>query len=280
MAVPPNNKKIKALLIESDPQVANTIIEWLTAHADVLVISNESEIEIKEKIQSEKWHLVMTDIDLPSFNDLNVTDFVKSHLPMTPVLILTQDKKVSFILNALQNHADGLLFKPLNKEKFLNLTLRMLETAQAKQQKEGKIILAIGAHPDDVEIGCGGCLAAHQARGNTVNILTLSLGAGGGDPSLRKKKRKKQQKSKKQRFIYAILTIKIFQLEKALLMPSQILSKKFSLPMFIRIQHMITIKIIVIYFMPHLLPADISQIYIVINRLPPQFTFSPTYLLA
>jgi two-component system response regulator HydG len=42
-------------------------------------------------------------------------------------------------------------------------------------------VLAIGAHPDDVEIGAAGALLAHRAAGDTVAILTLSRGARGGD---------------------------------------------------------------------------------------------------
>lgn len=37
-------------------------------------------------------------------------------------------------------------------------------------------ILAVGAHPDDVEFGCGGILAKEAARGHAVTILNLSRG--------------------------------------------------------------------------------------------------------
>lgn len=37
-------------------------------------------------------------------------------------------------------------------------------------------ILAIGAHPDDVELGCGGTIAKEIARGKKVGILDLTRG--------------------------------------------------------------------------------------------------------
>jgi bacillithiol biosynthesis deacetylase BshB1 len=37
-------------------------------------------------------------------------------------------------------------------------------------------ILAIGVHPDDVELGCSGTIARHIAQGKTVGILDLSRG--------------------------------------------------------------------------------------------------------
>jgi LmbE family N-acetylglucosaminyl deacetylase len=41
-------------------------------------------------------------------------------------------------------------------------------------------VLAIGAHPDDVEIGCSGTLLSHRRRGDRISLLTLSRGGGGG----------------------------------------------------------------------------------------------------
>ncbi len=46
-------------------------------------------------------------------------------------------------------------------------------------------ILAVGAHPDDVEIGCGGTLAKHRDAGDALMILTLSMGAQGGEAKRR-----------------------------------------------------------------------------------------------
>ena len=37
-------------------------------------------------------------------------------------------------------------------------------------------ILAIGAHPDDIEIGCGGSLIKHIQQGDTVRMLVLTSG--------------------------------------------------------------------------------------------------------
>lgn len=49
-------------------------------------------------------------------------------------------------------------------------------------------ILAFGAHPDDVEFGCGGILAKAAAEGQSVVIVDLTLGqkATNGNPQLRK----------------------------------------------------------------------------------------------
>lgn len=40
-------------------------------------------------------------------------------------------------------------------------------------------VLAIGAHPDDPEIGCGGSLALHAAAGDRVTVLYATAGGAG-----------------------------------------------------------------------------------------------------
>jgi LmbE family N-acetylglucosaminyl deacetylase len=47
-------------------------------------------------------------------------------------------------------------------------------------------ILAIGAHPDDVEYGCAGTLIQHVQRGDNVFIMILTDGAQGGDSEIRR----------------------------------------------------------------------------------------------
>lgn len=48
-------------------------------------------------------------------------------------------------------------------------------------------ILAIGAHPDDIEIGCGGSLIKFARAGHKVYLMVLSDGSFGGDANVRRK---------------------------------------------------------------------------------------------
>lgn len=46
-------------------------------------------------------------------------------------------------------------------------------------------ILAIGAHPDDIELGCGGVVLKAVREGHNVYMYTLTRGAASGDPQER-----------------------------------------------------------------------------------------------
>ena len=47
-------------------------------------------------------------------------------------------------------------------------------------------ILAIGAHPDDIEFGCGGTLIKYARQGHDVSLLIMTDGGGGGDGRIRR----------------------------------------------------------------------------------------------
>ncbi len=55
-------------------------------------------------------------------------------------------------------------------------------------------ILAIGAHPDDIEFGCGGTLLRYARAGHNVNLLVLTSGGYGADPFVRIKEQEESVK--------------------------------------------------------------------------------------
>jgi LmbE family N-acetylglucosaminyl deacetylase len=55
-------------------------------------------------------------------------------------------------------------------------------------------ILAIGPHPDDIEIGCGGTLIKYAQAGHAVSLFVLTDGSYGAEPSVRKQEQEEASK--------------------------------------------------------------------------------------
>ncbi|MEU8567109.1 PIG-L deacetylase family protein [Streptomyces pathocidini] len=51
--------------------------------------------------------------------------------------------------------------------------------AEDESRQERRTVLAVGAHPDDIEIGCAGTLVSHVEAGDRVVMLVLSDGERG-----------------------------------------------------------------------------------------------------
>lgn len=55
-------------------------------------------------------------------------------------------------------------------------------------------VLAIGAHPDDIEFGCGGTLLKYAKAKNNIYLLVLTKGGIGASPSKRSREQEKSAK--------------------------------------------------------------------------------------
>ncbi|MBU4582188.1 MAG: PIG-L family deacetylase [Proteobacteria bacterium] len=60
-------------------------------------------------------------------------------------------------------------------------------------------ILAIGAHPDDIEAGCSGTLAKYAENGHDIYLLVMTEGHMGGEGAIRKREQTKSAKILKPR---------------------------------------------------------------------------------
>jgi len=60
-------------------------------------------------------------------------------------------------------------------------------------------ILAIGAHPDDIEVGCSGTLAKYARNGHDIYLLVMTEGHMGGEGTIRKREQTKSAKILKSR---------------------------------------------------------------------------------
>lgn len=62
--------------------------------------------------------------------------------------------------------------------------LRLVREREIDSQPK-PVVLAIGAHPDDLELACGGTLAKLAEAGYDVHAIVMSHGQVGGNPELR-----------------------------------------------------------------------------------------------
>jgi LmbE family N-acetylglucosaminyl deacetylase len=67
-------------------------------------------------------------------------------------------------------------------------------------------IIAIGAHPDDLEYGCGGALYKLARAGHHISLLIMTRGEMGGDPEIRQKEQEHSAKLLKAKLFWGRFT--------------------------------------------------------------------------
>jgi len=128
--------------------------------------------------------VVVTDIEMPGINGLELMEQIRTDHPGIPIVVMTAHISVDYAVGALNAQADEFLIKPISASDLVTAVMRLAADGRASRVAHGdgqrESVLAIGAHPDDVEFGIGGILAAHRAAGDSVTILTLSRGSSAG----------------------------------------------------------------------------------------------------
>ena len=117
--------------------------------------------------------LIVVEADLLDESTVQALDRLRGALTRTRIAILADaDSHAAGLLIAMR-HGFSEVLDP-DDPAALDLVLPSLH------RRHGERVLAIGAHPDDVEIGCGATLLRHGRKGNPLTVLTLSRGAIGG----------------------------------------------------------------------------------------------------
>nr|WP_236609535.1 response regulator [Leifsonia xyli] len=154
-------------MIEDDPDVAFYVKTVLEKRADAHVEAITDPSVALEAIAAFDPDLVLTDIEMPGISGLELLRELRATQPGMPVVIMTAHVSVDYAVSALRSQADEFLTKSINSTELVSIVRRLAEEGRANRSAQNQqVVLAIGAHPDDIEIGIGGLLAAHREAGN------------------------------------------------------------------------------------------------------------------
>lgn len=167
----------RVIVVEDDADVALFAKTVLEKRELCVVMTIGDPRLVLSALETFQPDLILSDIEMPGMSGLDLITQVRAVRPGLPIILMTAHASLDYALTALRSQADEFLTKPVSSADLISHVTRLATAAREKQTERTKqVVLAIGAHPDDVEIGVGGTLAAHAAAGDSVTILTLSAG--------------------------------------------------------------------------------------------------------
>jgi len=168
----------RVVIVEDDPDVALYSKTVLEKRGDCVVITLADPRLAANAVAEFQPDVLLTDIEMPGMSGLDLIAQVRQIKPGLPVIVMTAHASVDYAITALRHDASEFLTKPVSSADLVSHVTRLALAGRqaATVVSEAQSVLAIGAHPDDVEAGVAGILAAHRAAGDTVTILTLSAG--------------------------------------------------------------------------------------------------------
>jgi LmbE family N-acetylglucosaminyl deacetylase/CheY-like chemotaxis protein len=173
---------LRVVVLDDDPDVADFTRTVLEKRAGCEVITLGDASQAAAAVARFDPDVVLTDIEMPGMTGLELVALLRARDATVKVVVMTAHGSVDYAVAALRQRVDEFLLKPVEAARLVEVVQRLgAQRRAARAARPGEVVLAVGAHPDDVEIAVGATLVAHRAATDTVVILTLSGGARGGE---------------------------------------------------------------------------------------------------
>ncbi len=172
----------RVLVVDDDHDIALLISTVLQRNAGCVVDVAHDGFLALEAVRTARPDVVVTDIEMPGLNGIELLARLQESIPTVPVIVMTAHASVEYAVAALRGNANEFITKPMRNTVLVETVLRVAAEGRRRLAEHARhdVVLAVGAHPDDVEIGVGGILAAHAYAGDDLTILTMSRGGRGG----------------------------------------------------------------------------------------------------
>ena len=132
-------------------------------------------------IASQQWALAIVDVVLPGKDGVDVVTAGRNKHPNLPIIVVSGSTNDPLVDAAFRAGADLRFSKPIDPAEMVSQIQGLLSRKRASVEAgQAPTVVAVGACPGDVEMGCGGLLSKHRQEGHKIFIVNL---AGGGAQS-------------------------------------------------------------------------------------------------
>ncbi len=109
----PARPRGRILVVEDDPEAAFYAVYVLTTMGNFDVVHTPDPAVALQRATSERWDLVLTDVDLPGMTGLELLGALRHAVPALPVAVITARITIGGTADELHQNADAFLQKPV-----------------------------------------------------------------------------------------------------------------------------------------------------------------------
>ena len=107
------DKQIRVLVVDDEPEMCRLIEQALKQEGYQIDVSF-SGIEALKMVKSFNYHLLLTDLEMPEVDGIELTRKAKKQNPEIRVIMVTGNATVDASIRSLRNRIDGYIRKPFN----------------------------------------------------------------------------------------------------------------------------------------------------------------------
>lgn len=125
----------RILIAEDSAAMRAFLVSALESICDCEVVEAASGFEALKQLPQRKFHLIITDINMPDINGLELISFVKNNeaYKNIPLMVVTTEGRDRDKEKGLALGADIYLVKPLNLDEFTEAVKKLVEKSREEE---------------------------------------------------------------------------------------------------------------------------------------------------
>ena len=131
--------KYKILIVDEKEQALATLKGHLEQEG-YKVETTQSAIDAFKKVKSDKYHIVLIDIEMSEMDGLELLRKIKKYDSMTQIIMMTEHSTMDKILSSLEYGANDYIYEPL---KSIEYVLSVIDYSVQKLERWREAIIQI-----------------------------------------------------------------------------------------------------------------------------------------
>ena len=129
-------KSLRVLLVEDNDAARQAMADLLNNFFDNITTAEDGVVGLK-KFKSNDFDLIVTDINMPNINGLEMIKEIRKQNATIPIIILTAFQEPKYLLESIKYSIDAYIVKPINLEELQKTINKISETLHSfKKNKD------------------------------------------------------------------------------------------------------------------------------------------------
>jgi len=126
---------VNILIAEDSPAMRAFMVSALESAGDYEIVEASSGFEALKQLPRKNFHLIITDINMPDINGLELIHFVKNSesYKMIPLMVVTTEGRERDKQKGISLGVDEYLVKPINIDQFTEVVRKLLRRTLGEQ---------------------------------------------------------------------------------------------------------------------------------------------------
>jgi len=129
---------LKLLYVEDNEEARESKLLILREFFDDVIIAVDGEDGL-EKFDEHKIDIVITDINMPKLNGLDMSQKIKEKNPAIPILVLSAYNDVEYFTQSIKIGIDGYLLKPIDIKQFIEVMQKVVSRLYLEEKVRNNI---------------------------------------------------------------------------------------------------------------------------------------------